>query len=73
MAIDWLVFKDGGKEEKKKDPNSSPVKCYFVRMESDASIDTGHQYILSGKQVHEARAMFMHVHTVSSLANYMSR
>ncbi|KAH9800954.1 putative RNA-dependent RNA polymerase 3 [Citrus sinensis] len=67
------VFKDGGKEEKKKDPSTSPVKCYFVRMESSASIDMGYQYILSGKTVHEARYMFMHVRTVSSVANYMSR
>ncbi|KAK9208590.1 hypothetical protein WN944_000948 [Citrus x changshan-huyou] len=67
------VFKDGGKEEKKKDPSTSPVKCYFVRMESSASIDMGYQYILSGKTVHEARYMFMHVRTVSSVANFMSR
>ncbi|KAH9762557.1 putative RNA-dependent RNA polymerase 3 [Citrus sinensis] len=67
------VFKDGGKEEKKKDPSTSPVKCYFVRMESSAFIDMGYQYILSGKTVHEARYMFMHVRTVSSVANYMSR
>ncbi|KAH9800969.1 putative RNA-dependent RNA polymerase 3 [Citrus sinensis] len=69
----FFVFKDGGKEEKKKDPSTSPVKCYFVRMESSASIDMGYQYILSGKTVHEARYMFMHVRTVSSVANYMSR
>lgn len=67
------MFKDGGKEEKKKDPSTSPVKCYFVRMESSAFIDMGYQYILSGKTVHEARYMFMHVRTVSSVANYMSR
>ncbi|KAH9762554.1 putative RNA-dependent RNA polymerase 3 [Citrus sinensis] len=69
----FFVFKDGGKEEKKKDPSTSPVKCYFVRMESSAFIDMGYQYILSGKTVHEARYMFMHVRTVSSVANYMSR
>ncbi|KAK1572476.1 hypothetical protein Q3G72_033129 [Acer saccharum] len=69
----FFVFKDGGKEEKRKDPTSSSVKCYFVRIESDASIDMGQQYILSGKRVHEARSMFMHAHTVSSVANYMSR
>ncbi|KAI9192350.1 hypothetical protein LWI28_021583 [Acer negundo] len=67
------VFKDGGKEGKRKDPTSSSVKCYFVRTESDASIDMGQHYILSGKRVHEARSMFMHAHTVSSVANYMSR
>ncbi|KAK1592184.1 hypothetical protein Q3G72_020916 [Acer saccharum] len=67
------VFKDGGKEEKRKEPTSSSVKCYFVRIESDASIDMGQHYILSGKRVHEARSMFMHAHTVSSVANYMSR
>ncbi|KAJ0031828.1 hypothetical protein Pint_13263 [Pistacia integerrima] len=69
----FFVFKDGGKEEKKKDPTSSTVKCYFVRLESDATIDNGQRYILSGKTVCEARALFMHVHTVSNMANYMSR
>ncbi|KAK0572519.1 hypothetical protein LWI29_032755 [Acer saccharum] len=69
----FFVFKDGGKEEKRKDPTSSSVKCYFVRIESDASIDMGQHYILSGKRIHEARSMFMHVRTVSSVANYMSR
>ncbi|TXG61454.1 hypothetical protein EZV62_012817 [Acer yangbiense] len=69
----FFVFKDGGKEEKRKDTTSSSVKCYFVRTESDASIDMGQHYILSGKRVHEARSMFMHAHTVSSVANYMSR
>lgn len=63
------MFKDGGKEEKKKDPSTSPVKCYFVRMESSASIDMGYQYILFGNMVHEARAMFVHVHAVSSVVN----
>ncbi|KAK2650448.1 hypothetical protein Ddye_017937 [Dipteronia dyeriana] len=69
----FFVFKDGGKKEKRKNPTSSSVKCYFVRTESDASIDMGQHYILSGKRVHEARSMFMHAHTVSSVANYMSR
>lgn len=59
----WSVFKDGGKEEKKKNPTSS-VKCYFVFMESSA---------LSGKTVHEARCIFMHAHMVSSVAKYMAR
>ncbi|XP_034699033.1 probable RNA-dependent RNA polymerase 5 isoform X1 [Vitis riparia] len=59
----FFVFKDGGKEEKKKNPTSS-VKCYFVFMESSA---------LSGKTVHEARCIFMHAHMVSSVAKYMAR
>lgn len=69
----FFVFKDGGKEEKKKNPTSSPVKCFFVRMESNAAADKNNCYILSNKTVHEARCVFMHVHMVSSLAKYMAR
>lgn len=66
----WTVFKDGGKEEKNKDPTSSCVKCYFVCMESNAFLDRTKSYPLS---VHDARCVFMHVHTVNSLAGYMKR
>ncbi|GAV88059.1 RdRP domain-containing protein [Cephalotus follicularis] len=69
----FFVFKDGGKGEKGKDPNSSGVRCYFARLESDAPIDRRQNYILFGKTVHEARCIFMHVHTVSSLSAYMAR
>ncbi|XP_044463724.1 probable RNA-dependent RNA polymerase 5 isoform X2 [Mangifera indica] len=70
----FFVFKDGGKKEKKKErPTSSSVKCYFVRLESDAIIDNSQHYILSGKTVNEARALFMHVYTASNVASYMSR
>jgi RNA-dependent RNA polymerase len=66
------VFKDGGKEEKKKDPTTSPVKCFFVRMESVASIDN-QDNILCGKTIRQARSVFMHVNNLSSLSNYMAR
>ena len=66
------MFKDGGKEEKKKDPTTSPVKCYFVRMESVASIDN-QDNILSGKTIRQARSVFMHVDNLSSLSSYMAR
>lgn len=69
----FFVFKDGGKEEKKKSPTSSAVKCYFVRMESLAPCDETESYILSKKTVNEARCLFMHVQMVSSLAKYMAR
>nr|XP_018676824.1 PREDICTED: probable RNA-dependent RNA polymerase 5 isoform X2 [Musa acuminata subsp. malaccensis] len=68
----FFVFKDGGKE-KKKSPTSSPVKCYFVRMESNWGVDQEKAYILSDKFIHEARTVFMHIHTVSSLSKYMAR
>ncbi|KAF8370199.1 hypothetical protein HHK36_031763 [Tetracentron sinense] len=68
-----IVFKDGGKEEKKKNPASSPVKCYFVCMESHASSDEKNQCILFKKTIREARCLFMHVHKVSSMAKYMAR
>ncbi|KAM7260355.1 hypothetical protein ACFE04_016096 [Oxalis oulophora] len=67
------VFKDGGKEERKKDPSSSGVKCYFVRMESDATIDINREYILKGKNIREARCVFMHLETLPSMAKYMAR
>ncbi|XP_042417528.1 probable RNA-dependent RNA polymerase 5 isoform X2 [Zingiber officinale] len=68
----FFVYKDGGKE-KKKSSISSPVKCYFVRMESNWIADQEKPYILSDKFIHESRAVFMHVHTVSSLSKYMAR
>jgi RNA-dependent RNA polymerase len=66
------VFKDGGKEEKKKDPTTSPVKCFFVCMESVASVDN-QDNILCGKTIRQARSVFMHVDNLSSLSNYMAR
>ncbi|XP_065849771.1 probable RNA-dependent RNA polymerase 5 [Euphorbia lathyris] len=68
----FFVFKDGGKEEKKKDPTTSPVKCYFIRMESHASIDNS-EYVLHGKTIREARSIFMNVDTLPSLSKYMAR
>ncbi|XP_030963099.1 probable RNA-dependent RNA polymerase 5 [Quercus lobata] len=56
----FFVFKDGGKEEKKKDPTSSSVKCFFIRKESIGMI-------------YEARSLFMHAHRLPSVANYMAR
>ncbi|XP_030527505.1 probable RNA-dependent RNA polymerase 5 [Rhodamnia argentea] len=61
----FFVFKDGGKEEKKRDPTTSSVKCYFVCMECEA--------LREKKTVHEARCFFMHAHTVSSISRYMIR
>ncbi|POO00835.1 RNA-dependent RNA polymerase-type [Trema orientale] len=69
----FFVFKDGGKEEEKKNPTSSPVKCFFIRTHSDAFIDQNASYILSNRSISEARHLFMHAHTVSSVANYMAR
>ncbi|KAJ7973801.1 RNA-dependent RNA polymerase [Quillaja saponaria] len=69
----FFVFKDGGKEGKQKDSRTSSVKCYFVRMESSASINEGRSYILSNKTVSEARCMFMRAHTLPNVAKYMAR
>ncbi|VVA99759.1 unnamed protein product [Arabis nemorensis] len=69
----FFVFKDGGKEEKKKDFSTMGVKCYFIRTDSTMANDMGNPYIFSGKSIHEARMHFMHVHTLPSLANYMAR
>ncbi|XP_019052370.1 PREDICTED: probable RNA-dependent RNA polymerase 3 isoform X1 [Nelumbo nucifera] len=73
LRYHFFVFKDGGKEKKRKNPASSPVKCYFVCLESNVSLDEKTQYILFNKSVHEARSVFMHVHTVSSISKYMAR
>lgn len=69
----FFVFKDGGKEEKKKDPTSSAVKCYFVRTCSTWTMDVNKSYILCNKTIEDARSIFMHAHTVSTMAKYMAR
>uniref|UniRef100_A0A7N0UYH8 RNA-dependent RNA polymerase n=1 Tax=Kalanchoe fedtschenkoi TaxID=63787 RepID=A0A7N0UYH8_KALFE len=69
----FFVFKDGGKEEKKNNKNTSTVRCYFVRTESHAVSDLGKAYVLTGKNIHEARCIFMHAHTVSSIEKFMAR
>nr|XP_018461405.1 PREDICTED: probable RNA-dependent RNA polymerase 5 isoform X1 [Raphanus sativus] len=70
----FFVFKDGGKEEKKKDFATKGVKCYFIRTNSTASYDMRNPYyIFSGKSIHEARMHFMHVHTLPTLPKYMAR
>ncbi|CAH8357111.1 unnamed protein product [Eruca vesicaria subsp. sativa] len=70
----FFVFKDGGKEEKKKDFSTKGVKCYFIRTDSTASYDMRNPYIFSGKSIYEARMHFMHVHTLlPNLAKYMAR
>ncbi|OVA20232.1 RNA-dependent RNA polymerase [Macleaya cordata] len=61
----FFVYKDGGKEEKKKSPTSSAVKCYFVCMDLPC--------ILFNKSIFEARSFFMHIHKISSVAKYMPR
>ncbi|XP_074273775.1 putative RNA-dependent RNA polymerase 5 isoform X2 [Silene latifolia] len=69
----FFVFKDGGKAEKKKNPASSPVKCYFVNKEAFASFfDEGSRFF-QRKTIQDARSMFMHIHKASSVANYMAR
>ncbi|GAB4852644.1 hypothetical protein Ancab_016859 [Ancistrocladus abbreviatus] len=69
----FFVFKDGGKEEKKKNPNSNPVKCYFVNIESLAELYASQPHQSNLIPIHEARCRFMHIHNVSSLSNYMVR
>jgi hypothetical protein len=73
------VYKDGGKaekikEERKKERNkkcTSSVRCYFVRTES--GWDRGVPYILSNRTIGDARKIFMHIHTVPSVAKYLAR
>ncbi|KAM7515445.1 hypothetical protein LguiA_005028 [Lonicera macranthoides] len=69
----FFVFKEQENKDKKKSPASSSAKCCFVRMESIAPRDGRENYILSNKTVHEARSIFMHLHTVPSMAKYAAR
>lgn len=69
----FFVFKVGGKEEKKKDPTTSSVKCYFVRTESSCSTDERESYILSNRTMFESRSLFMHAHMLPNIDKYMAR
>ncbi|XP_078164221.1 putative RNA-dependent RNA polymerase 3 [Carex rostrata] len=68
----FLMYKDGGKEEKKKSGTKSPVKCYFVCTSSGWDRDQNNNFHY-GKTVNQIRRSFMHIHTVPSLAKYISR
>ena len=50
---------------------TSSVRCYFVRTE--CGWDRGGTYILSNRRVSDARKLFMHIHTVPSIAKYLAR
>jgi len=75
----FFIYKDGGKaekikEERKKERNkkyTSSVRCYFVRTES--GWDRGVLYILSNRTIGDSRKIFMHIHTVPSVAKYLAR
>ncbi|CAM0880241.1 unnamed protein product [Alopecurus aequalis] len=75
----FFIYKDGGKaekikEERKRERNkkyTSSVRCYFVRTES--GWDMGVPYILSNRTIGDARKLFMHIHTVPSVAKYLAR
>ncbi|KAL6585996.1 hypothetical protein OROMI_002640 [Orobanche minor] len=75
----FFVFKDERKRAKKNQMKNekkafySAVKCYFVRVDSFAPCGYDENYILSNKKISEARRLFMHVHTVSTLEKYMAR
>ncbi|KAJ3693854.1 hypothetical protein LUZ60_009334 [Juncus effusus] len=61
----FLVYRDGGRG------SSSSVKCYFVRTDSGWAKDSND--FLFGKNIELIRLSFMHVHTVPTLTEYMSR
>ncbi|CAA0840415.1 Probable RNA-dependent RNA polymerase 5 [Striga hermonthica] len=74
----FFVFKDERKKVKKNkavvDKNTySAVKCYFVRIDPASQNDADKHYILSGKTIREARCLFMHIHTLSTIEKYMAR
>ncbi|KAL6838695.1 hypothetical protein ACP4OV_031409 [Aristida adscensionis] len=73
----FFVYKDGGKEKKRKDVGQGKIKqqtsvrCYFVCTESGWMGDE--PYILSHKTIEQSRRLFMHIHTVPTMAKYMAR
>ncbi|XP_004288888.1 PREDICTED: probable RNA-dependent RNA polymerase 3-like [Fragaria vesca subsp. vesca] len=66
-------YKDGGKVDKIRTPSSSPVKCYFVLVSSDAAIDRDVDYWLSNRTIHEGRRLIMHIDTLPSVDKVMAR
>ncbi|KAF5203871.1 RNA-dependent RNA polymerase [Thalictrum thalictroides] len=73
LRYQFFVFKDGGKAEKKKNPTSSQVKCYFVCLEADPFVDRKWLHTPFSMSIREARCVFMHVHGLPSVAKYMAR
>ncbi|KAK1360290.1 RNA-dependent RNA polymerase [Heracleum sosnowskyi] len=69
----FFVFKDGERKGKKNSPITSDVKCYFIRMELIAPCNVKDPFNLLNKTMHEARCLFMHLHTTPSMAKYASR
>ncbi|XP_017249058.1 probable RNA-dependent RNA polymerase 5 [Daucus carota subsp. sativus] len=69
----FFVFKVGERKGKKSYPITSDVNCYFVRMELIAPCGEKKPYILLNKTMHQARCLFMHLHTTPNLAKYASR
>ncbi|WVZ83865.1 hypothetical protein U9M48_030961 [Paspalum notatum var. saurae] len=72
------VYKDEGKEKIKKGSeqgeikkSTSSVRCYFICTESGWREDGA--YILPHKTIDQFRKLFMHIHTVPTLAKYMKR
>ncbi|KAK4391718.1 putative RNA-dependent RNA polymerase 4 [Sesamum angolense] len=51
----------------------SAVKVYYVHVDSVSSHGYEEDYILSRKTISEARRLFMHIHTVSTIEKYMAR
>ncbi|EYU40508.1 hypothetical protein MIMGU_mgv1a0199441mg, partial [Erythranthe guttata] len=73
----FFVFKDERIKVKKKQMEKekkaiySAVKCYFVRIDSISPYEE--DYVLSRKTISEARRLFMHIHTLSTIEKYMAR
>ncbi|XP_076912882.1 putative RNA-dependent RNA polymerase 5 [Bidens hawaiensis] len=73
----FFVFKDEGKERQTKGKEykkrGSSVKCYFVKRESIAPCNDRDTFLTSYKTTHDVRCLFMHLHTVSTIAKYNAR
>ncbi|CAA3002891.1 probable RNA-dependent RNA polymerase 3 isoform X2 [Olea europaea subsp. europaea] len=75
----FFVFKDECKRKKKNPMNAEEkatecaLKCYFVRFQSMAPCSDDESYILSSRNISDARSLFMHIHMVSTIEKYMAR
>ncbi|KAI3447029.1 hypothetical protein Pfo_003694 [Paulownia fortunei] len=74
----FFVFKDERKKVKKNQMEKqkeaySAVKCYFVHIDSVSPYGYDKNYVLYRKTISEARRLFMHIHTISTIEKYMAR
>lgn len=58
-------------QEKRKNPNSSHVKCFFIHIHSDALVNQKVSYCLSNITISDARKLFMHALILSFISPHI--